>query len=145
MNFLDILFSGASIVFLVSQYFQSHVDLHRCDFIKSSKLNYSSFEQKIFAASHVNFLSDKTVYYPRSLQEAFSLIVKLGQINCLIFLVYYGYKTAWYSTGILFFGSIFLSIALYALVKSKPAPRKFITILAFVVVPASNLAIWFLL
>lgn len=131
MKFFDILCSSASLVFLISQCFQFHFDLHRSDSANSSRAD--------LAASQFNF------YYPKSLQEVFSLIMSLGQINCLIFLVYYGYKTAWYSTGVLFFGSIVLSFALYAPVKSKPIPRKLLTILAFVIVPASNLALWFLL
>lgn len=131
MKFFDILCSSASFVFLISQYFQFHFDLHRSDFANSSRTD--------LVASQVNF------YYPKSLQEVFSLIMSLAQINCLIFLVYYGYRTAWYSTGVLFFGSIFLSATLYALVKSKPVPRKLLTILAFIIVPVSNLALWFLL
>lgn len=132
------------ITYFVAMYFQIHVHSHRQRVLKSMGSDRSYLENRLFGTNQVSILPGPDLVYENGLQKLFSFIINIGILNCIIFAIYYGYKTIWYNSIILFFGTMILSSCMFVVVQRWPLTRHLPTLIAFLTIPVANYLIWIL-
>ena len=135
---------GIIVLYFLAVYWRTHVGSHRQ--MALATFDKSMMERKLFE-SHSSLLptSNDSNITGTGIQKLLKVLEMIGGFNCVLFAIYYGYRTTWYYGIALFAVSVTASSIVFGFTQRSPLVRHLITASAFLAIPVTGFLIWFLI
>ena len=135
---------GIIVLYFLAVYWRTHVGSHRE--MALATFDKSMMERKLFEVqSSILPTSNDSNITGTGTQKLLKVLEMVGGFNCVLFAIYYSYRTSWYYGIVLFAASVTASGIVFGFTQRSPLIRHLITASAFLAIPVTGILIWFLI